>query len=333
METAPRILLIRFKSIGDVVFTLPAVHMLRENFPGAKITFLTSKENSTLLRGFHEVDEVIPIDRAALRSANPLRILPEFFRLLGKLRAGKFSLVIDFQGYGETAWLTRLTGAKQCWGSVYGRGREWAYTRGLVREVRIHPVDWNLSMLQQCGLQTGEIKNEFRLPEDSLAAARKIFAENKLDPSRPTLFIQPLTSAPAKNWQLENYLAVARHWRSRGVQIIFGGGPADRNALQPVLAEKFCVTAGAPLLVSAGLVQLSTLLLGGDTGLSHLAVAMGRRAVVVMRKNAPGSCVPFQHPGWAVVPCTNGKISEVTVESVIAAIEAAFNEPAGNVAC
>ena len=53
------ILLIRFKSIGDILFTLPAVHMVRENFSGAKITFLTSRENAPLLQGFREVDEII----------------------------------------------------------------------------------------------------------------------------------------------------------------------------------------------------------------------------------------------------------------------------------
>ena len=117
---AENILLIRFKSIGDVILTLPAVHAVRENRPSAKITFLTSKENAVLLRGFREVDEVIALDRAALRSGNPLKILPEFFGLLRRLRAGKFSLAIDFQSYGETAWLARITGASQRWGSVYG---------------------------------------------------------------------------------------------------------------------------------------------------------------------------------------------------------------------
>ena len=63
------ILLIRLKAIGDVVLTLPAVGALRENFPAAKITFLTSKENASLLRGFREVNEVMALDRAACAAA------------------------------------------------------------------------------------------------------------------------------------------------------------------------------------------------------------------------------------------------------------------------
>ena len=60
------ILLIRLKSIGDVILTLPAVRMVRDNFPSAKITFLTSAENAVLLRGFREVTEVIALGRAGV---------------------------------------------------------------------------------------------------------------------------------------------------------------------------------------------------------------------------------------------------------------------------
>jgi ADP-heptose:LPS heptosyltransferase len=51
-ERARKHSLIRLKSIGDILFTLPAVNVIRENFPSAKIAFLTSKENAPLLQGF-----------------------------------------------------------------------------------------------------------------------------------------------------------------------------------------------------------------------------------------------------------------------------------------
>jgi heptosyltransferase-1 len=52
---AMNILLIRLKSIGDILFTLPAVHALRENFPDAKLHFLVSGEHAPLLRGFPDI--------------------------------------------------------------------------------------------------------------------------------------------------------------------------------------------------------------------------------------------------------------------------------------
>jgi len=329
MPADMNILLIRLKSIGDVLFVLPAVHQVRDNFPGAKITFLTARENAPLLEGFREVDEVITLDRARFESGNPLAILGEAFSLFRRLRRGKFSLVVDFQGYGETAWLSWLSGAPQRWGSVYGPGRRWAYTHGVKRDDRMHHVDRGLSLLQQCGLRSGPVRNEFILPDQALAEARQFLAGHNLDPDKPMLFVQPITSAPKKNWPLERYLAVAGHWRHQGWQVLFGGGPKDRLVLELARQAGFPVSAGVPLLVSGALTKLSTLVLGGDTGVSHLAVALGKRVVMVMESNSPGSPHPFQHPDWAVAPANSKIISDIEISAVVAACTRALHEPNG----
>jgi len=320
----PRILIIRLKSMGDVVLTLPAVNAVRENFPSAKITFLTSKEYAPLLHGCREVDEVIALDRAALRSGNPVKVAGEFFGLLQRLRVGKFSLVMDFQGYGETAWLSWFTGAPQRWGSVYRKGRAWAYTLGVRRRAAQHHAERNLAILQAGGLNIARARNELSLPAEAQELARAFFLQNNLNSARPTLFIQPFTSSPQKNWPLENYLAVAGIMQSRGWQIIFGGGPDERPRLEPALAGQFCASAGVPLLVTGGLMQLATLVLGGDTGAVHLAVALGRRVVMVMESSAPGHAFPFQHPDWTVTPPPGNAIGAIQTVAVINACEQAL---------
>jgi ADP-heptose:LPS heptosyltransferase len=327
------ILFIRFKSIGDVILTLPAVHAVRENRPSAKITFLTSKENAVLLRGFREVDEVIALDRAALRSGNPLKILPEFFGLLRRLRAGKFSLAIDFQSYGETAWLARITGASQRWGSVYGAGRKWAYTRGVNRDDKMQIADFNLSLLQQCGLKIGAARNEFFLPPESHREAQKFFLEQKLDFAKPTLFIQAFTSSPHKNWPLEKFMLLASHFHAAGTQIIFCCGPKEVCALRPAREAGFIIAAGLPLLTAAGTMRLSTVIVGGVTGLLHLAVAMQRRVVMLVAEPTTEPGLPFQHKNWIIAPVEGAQVSKIKLEDVIAACTRAFGEQAGNVSC
>ncbi|HUA66952.1 MAG TPA: glycosyltransferase family 9 protein [Candidatus Saccharimonadales bacterium] len=327
------ILLIRLKSIGDVILTLPAVHAMRENFPYAKITFLTSEENAALMGGFREVNQVITLDRAVLRSGNPMKMAGEFFKLLRRLRAGKFSLVVDLQGYGETAWLTRLTGASQRWASTNRSGRAWAYTRSIKPIPMVHPAEAHLELLRKCGLKVGDTRNKFVLPEAAVSDAQAWLTENRLNTAKPIIYIQPFTSGAHKNWPLENYLAVARYWYSRNVQIIFGGGPSDRAALELARQKGFTVSAGVPLLVTGGLMQLSTLVLGGDTGALHLAVAQGKRVLMLLHQDTPGSPVPFQHPEWVVVAPTPLAIAKIPVADVLAATERAFTESAGNVSC
>jgi ADP-heptose:LPS heptosyltransferase len=323
----PHILFIRFKSIGDVIFTLPAVCQVRASFPDAKIVFLTSRENAALLRGFRAVDEIIAVDRDLYRRGNPWKIFCATAGLVRRLRRENFSLAIDLQGYVETAILTWCSGAPQRWGSVYNRGRRWAYTQGVTRDYGLHPVDWNLFLLRKCGLAPNPIREEFILPDDVMQSARDFFKANQLLPGRRTLFIQPFTSSPGKNWPLEGYLSVAKFWREHGLQVLFGGGPGESDALEPARAEGFPVSAGAPLLLSAGLMKLSTLVLGGDTGMPHLALALGKRVIVIMQSNRPGNCFPFQHPDWTVTPDEHQPVSGITTAAVNAACAKAWAEP------
>src|SRR5277367_4875913 len=208
--TPASILLIRFKSIGDVIFTLPAVWQIRDSFPDAKIVFLTSRENAGLLRGFPAVDEIIEVDRELYRRGNPWKIFCATAGLIRRLRREKFSLAVDLQGYVETAALTWCSGAPQPWGSVYNKGRHWAYTHGVTRNYGLHPIDWNLFILRQCGLEAKTIRNEYVLPDEALQSAQNFFAANQLQPVKRTLFIQPFTSSPGKNWPLAGYLTVAQ---------------------------------------------------------------------------------------------------------------------------
>ncbi len=317
MANRENILLIRLKSIGDVLFTLPAVHAVRENFPDARLHFLVSKENAPLLRGFAEIDAVIPLDRKIYGSGKFSSAGRDTFRLLRSLRLPEFSRTIDFQGYGETAFLSWWTGAPERWGSVYQQTRGWAYTHGVPRVASAHPAEGGLALLRECGLNIDPTRNEYVLPGDALEEARRFFAANHLDTDKPTLFLQPFTSTPHKNWPLENFLKLAWHWRSQGVQIIFGGGPGDRAALESVRAAGFPISAGVPLLVTGGLMKLSTLVVGGDTGLLHLAVAMGRRVVMLMRSNLRGRTFPFQHPDWVIVAAPGQPITSVAISTVI----------------
>ena len=316
MDQRHGILLMRLKSMGDVVFTLPTVEALRAGLPEARISFLISKEYAPLLEGFGEVDTTIELDRERFRGLHPIKMAAGAIHLLRQMRQERLRLAIDLQGYGETALLTRLSGAPERWGTVYRPGRSWAYTRAVPRHADVHPAEDYLLLLRQNGFAEAPVKNQFRLPERVLMQAGELFASNGFRTDRTTLFVQPFTSAGQKNWPLDRYLSVARYGTKLGWQILFGGGPGDRAVLEPARQAGYCVTAGTPLLVSAGLAKLSTLVLGGDTGLLHLAVAMGKRVVMLMRSVLPGSTYPFQHQDWAVPPAAEGLIDSISVEAV-----------------
>ena len=326
MPEPQNILLIRLKSIGDIMFTLPSVHQLHVAYPHARLAYLVSREHAPLLEGFHDLDKIICLDRSQFRRVHPFAALREGLSVWRKLRREHFSLVIDFQGYGETGYLTRCTGASQRWGTWYRAARRWAYTCAVQRDPGSHPAEGHLAMMQACGVPGSAVRNEFVVPKKAADEARDFLGRAGLLPGRPLLFIQPFTSSPDKDWPLDRYLAIAHESRKRGMQVLFGGGPADCEALASVTAAGFACSAGVPLLVSAGLMSLSTIALGGDTGLLHVAVASGVRVLMLMGSTGPGSCYPFRHRDWAVTPASGKRVAGITSGRVSEALEAAWCE-------
>jgi ADP-heptose:LPS heptosyltransferase len=312
------ILLIRWRSIGDVIFTLPALLSLRSNFPDSRITYLTSPEFVPLIECFSVADEICAIDRKRLRRLFKGG-LEEWLKLWRVVAGGGYDLVVDFQGFGETAFLSWLTGAPERWGHVHRPSRAWAYTRPIARDEEAHPVDALLRFLSKCGLDTSRPKNAFELPAKYRAAAARLFLQFGLKSGPATVFIQPFTSTPGKDWPMDKWLALARQLRGSGVQVLFGGGPADRPRLEPALSEGFPVAAGTDLLTSCSLAARCTVVIGADTGLLHLATACGCR--VILLKHLKAKECPFGHPDWTLTPQREGlRTAEIELDVVLAEI-------------
>jgi len=277
--------------------------MVRGNYPTARITYLTSAENEPIVTGFAEVNEVLVLDRKIFKQVKLPAMASSLAGLLGKMRRGHFSLAIDFQCYAETAALAWLTRAQQRWGYQIGnRWRRFAYTNALPRPVNLHPVDANLELLASFGLKRLPVRNEFQPPAHGREEAQQLLTAHGLDSNAPRLFIQPFTSSPQKNWPLDRHLAVAAHWRAKGVQVAFGGGPAERAWLQPAVSAGFPVFAGAPLATAIWLMERANLVVGGDTGLLHLAVAMGRRVLMLMGRPSRAVARPTVIPNGCSRP-------------------------------
>lgn len=313
-----KILLIRWKSFGDVLFTLPAFHCVRANFPGSHITYMTSREYAPLIEGFSGVDEIFAIDRAALKRFGPGG-WKELTNLWRGITRPRFDLVVDFQGYGETAWLSWLTRAPERWGHVYRPSRARAHTRTVMWPSELHPADAHLQFLSECGLNTAAPENIFTLPPAKHAAAQRLFLELGLNPHQPAVFIQPFTSTSDKDWPLDKWLALARRLSALKIQVLFGGGPADRARLEKAAREKFPVAAGVDLLTSCGLAAQCVLVLGSDTGLLHLAGAAGCRTLLLGHLGTKQ--YPYGHPDWLITPPRKGlPVAGIELDVVLAAI-------------
>ncbi|CUH94502.1 hypothetical protein P22_0568 [Propionispora sp. 2/2-37] len=325
------ILMIRRGAIGDIIFTLPAFYMLKANFPNSKISFLVKDNYAEVLKGFPNLDEILIIKKKDLASKNIAKLWAMSSDLYHTIQRNNYQLAIDFVGHGEQAFFLWLSGIKHRWGSIKTRKplRQWFYTNYFIRELdNVHLIDQHLMLLEKGGLTRLPIKNQYVVPREHMDKAKKLFQHWGLSLQEPTLFIQPFTGngVTGKIWPLERYVALADYWKERGLQVVFGGGPSERDKLNTVAAQYPVAAGQADFVTSVGLASLSSIVVGGDTGLMHAALATGRRTVMLVGPTNYKRIGPYQHPEWAVRPQSGNVIQDIGVEQVLEATSAALSE-------
>src|SRR6185503_3308041 len=106
LQSSRRILLVRLRLIGDVVFTTPIIRALRRRYPESHLAYLVEPAAAPILRGNPHLNEVI----VAPRRGGVARLLDDL-ALARRLRRERFDVAIDLHGGPRAAWLTRASGA------------------------------------------------------------------------------------------------------------------------------------------------------------------------------------------------------------------------------
>ena len=298
-----RLLLIRLGAVGDVLRTLPALHLIRRSFPTVHISWLVEDRSRELLEGHPEIDEVIRFPRRELRAAlaRPRRLLALLGDLRRDLRGRRFSIAADFQGSFKSGLLSRLAGAPRRVGLAPGHAREISF---LFSNVWVRPpsrtmnrVARNLLFAEALGARGDEI--ETVLPERPEDGQRAEAILRGLAPgSEPLVVLSPGTSRLQrhKRWPAEHYARLAALLREgpRAVPLL-AWGPGEEETARGIVSS----SAGtARLLPATGLRLLAALLrrvalfVGADTGPMHLAWGVGCPVVALFgptdpRLNAP----------------------------------------------
>jgi len=314
-ESFKKILIIKPSSLGDIVQALPALSALRKSFINAKICWLIRPEFAPLIENHPDINELITFERKFLGQAwyNP-KALNALFILIKKLRRENFDAVFDFQGLFRTAALGWLCGCKKRFGM--DNAREYAhlfYTHKVGQdESCIHLVDFYLKIVQLAGCE--KVAPEFNVPTDDKAFdfVSKVLASNDIEPKKYACFV--IGSAHAdKCWPVENFASLAEKIYSQyDLKIVTSGVACEKS-----INERLKQSAKVPVIDLAGqtdLNQLKALLksakivIGNDTGPSHIAAALDVPVVIIFGRSNPARVAPYQkrHSIAAVEPYERG---------------------------
>ncbi len=272
---APRILLVKLSSLGDVVHLLPAVSDLRAHMPDAYVAWAVEAPYAELVRLHPGVDLAVPV---ALRALRRRPLAPSAWRAVAAsrraLRSGRWDYVIDAQGLVKSACV-----AGWCRSSVFGLDAKSARERlaarsydvkiGVARE--LHAVERNRRLVAEVFGYRADGPPRYGLQAPPTAPAWA--------PAGPYAVMLHAASHAGKRWPEARWIALSRLLAESGYAPVFPGGSAGERAA----AARFAAAAGPEALAapSMTLVEAAALLahaagvVGVDTGLTHLAVALG----------------------------------------------------------
>lgn len=278
-----RILLIKTSSLGDVVHNLPVVTDLRRCFPDAAIDWVVEEGFSEIPRLHPAVDRVIPV---ALRRWRKSPLSPTSWREIRGFRtllqAHRYALVIDTQGLLKSALIARMAHGKRC-----------GYSSASAREplaARFYDLRFTVATELHAVLRNRQLA--------ALAAGCSVSADIDYGIAVPpaptsggdTAVLLTATSRDDKLWPEDRWIDLGISLRRAGLNCLLpAGSPAERERAER-LARAIPDAAVPPpmgLRELSGQLASARVVIGVDTGLVHLAAALGRPTLALFRASDP----------------------------------------------
>lgn len=279
---AERLLIVKLDAMGDVLRTTALLPALAEAHPGAAITWVTRRESRPLLERNPYIAEVLDHGEDALL----------------QLSVRTFDRVINLDAGKTSAALASLANAKQKDGFILDRqgcvqptnaaARRW-FEMGVFDDLKGKGTrTYQELMLEIAGLAGAPHRYVFELTEEEQASGRTHLERLGIDFLRPVI---GLNSGAGHRWQLkqwheDSYLELVEHLaRKHDLQFVLLGGPEERERHARLSAR-----SRVPLIDSgcdnsvrhfAAILGACDLVVCGDTLAMHLALALGRRTIVL----------------------------------------------------
>jgi heptosyltransferase III len=247
-----RVAVIRLRSLGDCVLTMPALALAKQYRPDLKLSVVVEPSFAAVFSGNPDVDQIL-----APNASN-----------LARLRA---HLAINL--HGGTTSVRMMLAAASGLRAGFGHFRfQPMYNIRIPRAQEILGVDRKVHTAEHLASAMFYLG----VPLTEIPPVRLFAAPSSRE--RPYAVLHPMASSPEKTWPQENFLALAAHLQTNlGLDPVFIAGPNEDLA---AFSAYPCVQ-GAPLEEVKSLLAGATLFVGNDSGPAHIAAAFTRPVVIL----------------------------------------------------
>ncbi len=305
---APKILIVKLSSLGDVLHTLPIVWDLRKRLPHAQIDWIVEEAYVPLLKPlkttstFRGIDRIIPLAfRRWRKSLWNRSTWHEFLAMRQMLQATSYDVILETQGLIKSALVCALA-KKSAHAVVAGLGNateysgyeplaRFFYTQAVQVPKQCHAVD-RARWVMCSGMDWPLIKRENEPPQ---------FYPPEFVKHLPILSLENLSSAAnepigkyvlcfhstaraAKRWANESWIDLGKSLAKEGYRLVLPWGNASEKQVSETIASHIpgaIVPRAISIEEAYSLIAHAALVVGVDTGLTHVAAVLGKPTVEI----------------------------------------------------
>ena len=336
-----KILVIKFRHIGDVLLTSPAIRALKKSFPKADVSVLVNSGTEEVLSGLPVISELMVFDRKIKKLPGLQKYMKEvaFYK---EIRSKGFDMAVDLTGGDRAAIVSFLSGARYRLALDPGgqgfAGKRFLYTHLAKIDSQKHMVLQNLDIIGQFGITTLNKEMDFFIPEDARLSVGRILHENNISEGDTVVHIHPTSRWMWKCWD-DKYMAEVFGWMvDKGMKIVLTSAPVDKeietaNRILSLIPDE---------LISKGIVNLcgrtsikelaaisdaADLFFGVDSAPMHIAAAVRTPVVALFGPTNEKVWAPFGDGHIVLLkdfeckPCRKGMCEGVQLRDCMTAIK------------
>jgi len=300
-----RVLVVRLRSIGDTVLVTPSLYALRRFLPRARIDVLLESWVAPVLEEFEHIDKIITLERGS--TAARLQVARE-------IRGSQYDVVYNLHGGTTATLLTRASGARHRVGFAhyqYGRLHNHLAPSSLLLwgAAQAHSVEQQLALVGWTGVPvTDRPPTQLNVTAAAAASVSAKLQAAGLESGVPFAMVHPAAAFETKRWATEKFARVVEDLAARGLATVALVAPTEAQVVENLKAKSSVGVIGLTDLSLPEVTALGArarLFVGNDSGIAHIAAAVGAPVVVIF-----GSSNVAHWRPWATAP------AEIVVEEM-----------------
>lgn len=306
-----RILVVKLADIGDAVLSLPAIQAIRNSRPSCQLDVLTTSAGASVFQLSSAVDSVITLDKQRFDHVRGLISFSGISELIGltrTLRGGRYDLVLILHHF-TTAFgtrkfqaLARATSAQAIAGLDNGRGTFLTH-RAVDFGFGVRP-EWQyaLDVVTATGMTAAESRPALDIDNRVRASVGSLLQNRGVSRRFAVLHTEVGAFSPARAWPLSHFATVTRRLtESHGMDVVLVGVNREQTGLDdlrsiPGVHDLIGQTSFAEL---CAVIQRASLVIGGDSSVSHLAGALDRPRIALFGPSNVDAWAPYGSVSWS----------------------------------